>query len=304
MWDWFINFLTAVLAGIQGFVGDWGLAIIVLTVIVRLALTPLQTKSVKSTAGMQVMQPRIQEIQEKYANDPQRLQEETMKVYSEMKVNPLMGCLPLLIQMPIFFALFAVIKNVPADASFFGILPSISVSVADMLSQGGFVAALPYIIMDILFGVLTFIPMVMNSDNTPEMKAQQMTMGGVMSFMMLWFGWTCPSAVLLYYVSSSIWQVVQQKVVTQRVVEKAKKEAEGERSAILAKAQKESADLISKSRSAIESERSKAMVELSGSVVDLAVEIASKIIGDGLSEQQQRVLAEKYLAEVSAPNGD
>ena len=66
MWDWFINFLTAVLAGIQGFVGDWGLAIIVLTVIVRLALTPLQTKSVKSTAGMQVMQPRIQEIQEKY----------------------------------------------------------------------------------------------------------------------------------------------------------------------------------------------------------------------------------------------
>lgn len=226
MWDWFINFLTAVLAGIQGFVGDWGLAIIVLTVIVRLALTPLQTKSVKSTAGMQVMQPRIQEIQEKYANDPQRLQEETMKVYSEMKVNPLMGCLPLLIQMPIFFALFAVIKNVPADASFFGILPSISVSVADMLTQGGFVAALPYIIMDILFGVLTFIPMVMNSDNTPEMKTQQMTMGGVMSFMMLWFGWTCPSAVLLYYVSSSIWQVVQQKVVTQRVVEKAKKEAE------------------------------------------------------------------------------
>ena len=203
MWDWFINFLTAVLAGIQGFVGDWGLAIIVLTVIVRLALTPLQTKSVKSTAGMQVMQPRIQEIQEKYANDPQRLQEETMKVYSEMKVNPLMGCLPLLIQMPIFFALFAVIKNVPADASFFGFLPSVFVFVADLLSQGSFVAALPYIIMDILFGVLTFIPMVMNSDTNPEMKSQQMTMGGVMSFMMLWFGWTCPSAVLLYYVSSS-----------------------------------------------------------------------------------------------------
>lgn len=90
----------------------------------------------------------------------------------------------------------------------------------------------------------------------------------------------------------------------EEIVASAKKEAEGERAAILAKAQKESAELIAKSRGAIESERHKAMVELSSSVVDLAVEIAAKIIGDGLSEDQQRTLAEKYLAEVSAPNGD
>ena len=90
----------------------------------------------------------------------------------------------------------------------------------------------------------------------------------------------------------------------EEIVAQAKKEAEGERAAILAKAQKESAELIAKSRGAIESERHKAMVELSSSVVDLAVEISAKIIGDGLSEDQQRALAEKYLAEVSAPNGD
>ncbi len=90
----------------------------------------------------------------------------------------------------------------------------------------------------------------------------------------------------------------------EEIVAQAKKEAEDERAAILAKAQKESAELIAKSRGAIESERHKAMVELSSSVVDLAVEIAAKIIGDGLSEDQQRTLAEKYLAEVSAPNGD
>lgn len=227
MWDWFINFLTMVLQGLHGFVGDWGLAVIVLTAIVRLLLTPLQTKSVKSTAGMQVMQPRIQELQEKYADDPQRLQEETMKIYSEMKVNPLMGCLPLLIQMPIFCALFAVIKNVPADACFYGILPSISQSCAGVFGASGFVGALPYIIMDVLFGVLTFVPMMMNLGNsTPEMKNQQMMMGAIMSLMMLWFGWTCPAAVLLYYVTSSLWQVAQQKLVTQRVMEKAKKDAE------------------------------------------------------------------------------
>ena len=226
MWDWFINFLYAVLQGIQGFAGDWGLSVIILTLIVRLILTPLQTKSVKSTAGMQVMQPRIQEIQEKYADDPQRLQEETMKIYSEMHVNPLMGCLPLFLQMPIFFALFTVIKMVPEGSSFFGILPSISESCAAVAAASGIVAALPYVIFDVLFGVLTFVPMMLNAETTPEMKQQQMTMGAVMSIMMLWFGWSCPAAVLLYYVTSSLWQVVQQKFVTQRVMEKARKQAE------------------------------------------------------------------------------
>ncbi len=226
MWDWFINFLTQVLASIQGVVGDWGLAVIVLTIIIRLVLTPLQTKSVKSTAGMQVMQPRIQEIQEKYADDPQRLQEETMKIYSEMNVNPLMGCLPLLLQMPVFFALFTVIKMVPEGSCFYSILPSISDSVSGVLAASGFVGALPYIIMDVLFGVLTFVPMWLNSQTVaPEQRSQQMTMGAVMSVMMLWFGWTCPAAVLLYYVTSSLWQVVQQQLVTKKVMEKAKADA-------------------------------------------------------------------------------
>ncbi|WP_321973602.1 YidC/Oxa1 family membrane protein insertase [Paratractidigestivibacter sp.] len=227
MWDWFINFLYAALQGIQGFVGDWGLSVICLTIVVRLILMPLQTKSVKSTAGMQVMQPRIQEIQEKYADDPQRLQEETMKIYSEMNVNPLMGCLPMLLQMPIFFALFTVIKMVPEGSCFFSILPSISDSVSGVLAASGFVPALPYIIMDVLFGVLTFVPMMMNSQTMdPSQRQQQMIMGAVMSIMMLWFGWTCPAAVLLYYVTSSLWQVVQQQLVTKKVIAKAKADAE------------------------------------------------------------------------------
>lgn len=229
MWDWFINFLTAVLAGIQGVVGDWGLAVIVLTIIIRLLLTPLQTKSVKSTARMQVMQPKLQEIQERYADDPTRQQEEVMKVYSEMKVNPVMGCLPIFLQMPVFFALFTVIKNVPADACFYSILPSISNSVSGVIAESGVVVAIPYIIFDVLFSVLTFVPMVLNAQNqAEEMKKQSLTMGAVMAVMMGWFGWTCPAAVLLYYVTSSIWQVVQQQLVTKKVMEKARAEAEAE----------------------------------------------------------------------------
>lgn len=86
------------------------------------------------------------------------------------------------------------------------------------------------------------------------------------------------------------------------IVAKAKKEAEEVRSAVLAKAQREAADIIAKARGAVDSERHKAMIELSSSVVDLSVEIASKIIGNDLSVEEQRKLAEKYLAEVGAPD--
>ena len=229
MWEWFINFLTWVLAGIQGVVGDWGLAVIILTVIIRLLLTPLMAHSTKSTARMQVMQPKLQEIQERYADDPERQAEELRKVYADMKFNPLGGRLPIFLQMPVFFGLFTVARQVPADASFYNILPSIAQSAQTVLDTSGIMAAAPYILFDVLFGVLTFIPMIMNvSTQSEAQKSQTMIMGGVMALMMLWFGWGVPAAVLLYYVTSSIWQVIQQRVITKRVMDKAKAEAEAE----------------------------------------------------------------------------
>lgn len=90
----------------------------------------------------------------------------------------------------------------------------------------------------------------------------------------------------------------------EKIVSQAKKEAEEERSRVLADAHREATEIVSKSHNAVESERKKAMIELSGQVVDLSVEIASKVIGDNLSEDQQRRLAEKYLMEVSAPHGN
>ena len=117
MWEWFIDFLTQVLAGIEGVVGDWGLAVIILTVIIRLLLTPLMAHSTKSTARMQVMQPKLQEIQERYADDPERQAEELRKMYAEMKFNPLGGCLPIFLQMPVFFGLFTVAREVPPSPS-------------------------------------------------------------------------------------------------------------------------------------------------------------------------------------------
>ena len=114
MWDWIVNILFQILAVIQSFAVDWGLSIIILVLIVRLILTPLLLKSTKSTARMQVLQPKLMEIQERYADDPQRMNEEMQKFYSENKFNPFGGCLPLLIQMPILFALFTLLQNLPS----------------------------------------------------------------------------------------------------------------------------------------------------------------------------------------------
>ena len=214
MWDWIVNILFEVLRLIQGFAGDWGLSIIILVVIIRLLLTPLMLKSTKSTARMQVLQPKMAEIQERYADDPQRQAEEMQKFYSENKFNPFGGCLPLLIQMPILFALFTLLRNLPqyfkgtSVFSFYGIL-------------------IPAMVVLLLFAVLTLIPQLYMSRNQTGEQAQSMRMMAVvMTVMMLWMGWSLPVGVLLYYDVSSLWQTIQQIFITQRVIEKAKAEEE------------------------------------------------------------------------------
>lgn len=233
MWDWIVNILFVVLQFIQQFAVDWGLSIIILVLIVRIILTPLLLKSTKATARMQVLQPKMMEIQEKYADDPQRQAEELQKFYSENKFNPFGGCLPLLIQMPILLALFTLLRDLPkyfpdheGVFSFFNILPDLTASPATSLAEG-FAAGLPYLIALILFSVLTLIPQLMQSRNQTGAQAQSMRMMSVvMTLMMLFVGWGLPAGVLLYYDVSTLWQVVQQLFVTQKVIEKAKAEEE------------------------------------------------------------------------------
>ena len=233
MWDWIVQILFQVLALIQGFAGDWGLSIIILVVIIRLLLTPLMLKSTKSTARMQVLQPKLMEIQQKYADDPQRQAEMMQKFYSENKFNPFGGCLPLLIQMPILIALFTLLRDLPryfdgeASFSFYNILPDLLTSPSQAFASGDLVAAVPYVVALLLFSVLTLIPQLYMSRNQTGAQAQSMKMMSVvMTVMMLFIGWGLPSGVLLYYDVSSAWQVVQQIFVTQKVIEKAKAEEE------------------------------------------------------------------------------
>ena len=212
-------------------IGGFGVGIILLTVLVRLAMWPLGVSQQRSMRTMQMLQPKMKAIQERYKNDPQQMQTKMMEFYKEHKFNPMAGCLPLLIQMPVLFALFTLLRNLPnyfsdGTFSFFNILPDLTTTPSASFADG-FMVALPALVCLILFAVLTLIPQLYMSRNQTGQQAQSMRMMAVvMTVMMLWMGWSLPVGVLLYYDVSSAWQVIQQIFVTQKVIDKAKADEE------------------------------------------------------------------------------
>ena len=141
---------------------DWGLAIILFTIIFRLLIMPLMLSQTKSSFMMQKVQPRLKEIQARYKDDPVRMQEETQKLYADAKFNPLAGCVPMLIQMPIFIALFQVLRNIQTylpkydHFSFYNIVPNLLSTPAEV-SQQGILPFLPYLTLVIIFVGATFL---------------------------------------------------------------------------------------------------------------------------------------------------
>ena len=195
MWDGILNGCASVLYELAKLVGDWGLAIIIVTLIIRLLLFPLQRKQLKSSFQMQQVQPRMQEIQTLYAGDQVKIQQEMQKLYQETGFNPLAGCLPMLIQMPIFIILFQVLRDKigqyaggdPA-ISFYNILPNLTQTVPDAFNQG-VTYAIPYIIFMLLFIGLSIAPMLIQLRQNQQNKSQMTMMLGLMGIM---FG--CPSS--------------------------------------------------------------------------------------------------------------
>ena len=224
IWDTFKDLIMEVLKWLYGYTGDFGWAIIVLTVAIRLALSPLVLKQTRSMYEMQRIQPKIKELQKKYKDDKQKLQEETLKFYQENKVNPFGGCLPMLLQMPIFIALFTVLRNnfpeyletlgpaarVAASSWSIGswnIIPDLTLAPQAVFSDLGVWAAVPYLTLVVLFGLSVWLPQqLMPGEN------QQKQIGMIMAVMMLYFGWISPAGVLLYWVTSSMIGLIQQQL--------------------------------------------------------------------------------------------
>ncbi len=219
MWELFKNWIFDVIQFFYGFCSDWGMAIIIVTVIFRIIISPLMHKQTKSSYQMQKVQPLMQEIQTKYADDPTRMQEEMQKLYAEVKFNPLAGCLPMLLQMPIFIALFQVLREMPTylgtdeGYQFYHLVPNLVTTPADAFGQG-FGPFIPYLILMIIFAGATFLPMILQQKNQPDsaQRKQTLMMSGFMSLFMLWISWGSPAGVLLFWGVSSLIGIAQQQI--------------------------------------------------------------------------------------------
>lgn len=222
MWDVILEAIFSVIEFFNSFCHDWGLAIIVVTIIFRILVAPLMHKQAKSNFQMQKIQPQIQKLQEKYGNDQVRLSQEMQKLYAEAKFNPLMGCLPMLLQMPIFIALFQVLRNIQnyttdTNLSFYGLIPNLTETPSGALGQG-FMAFLPYLILMIIFAGATFFPMIQQQLKNKDSKQRNQTliMGGIMTLFMLWISWGSPAGVLLFWGVSSLIGIGQNQFTLSR----------------------------------------------------------------------------------------
>ncbi len=213
---WLCEALVWSLKALYAVIPNYGVAIILLTLIVRVIFWPLTHKGTESMKRMQEIQPKINELRAKYKDKPQKLQQETMALYKEHKINPLGGCLPMLIQIPVFFALFNVLRSA-IEMRFAPFL-----WVGDLSEAEGLLAGL------LPFGLsLNILPLLMAATQawqqhlTPsggDPSQQKMMM--FMPLIMLLFLYSMPSALVLYWTANQVMMIVQ--LLWQRQRQKAK----------------------------------------------------------------------------------
>jgi len=207
--------LLPLLKFINQFVSNWGLVIIIFTIIIKFALHPLNKQSLKSMKKMQMLQPKIAELKEKYKGDAQKQQQETMKLYSTYGINPMGGCLPLLLQMPILFALWSLL-NVAIDIRQQPFIFWINnLSAPDVLVRLPF--KIPLFGIDIISGLalLMGITMFIQQKMTVKDPTQKATVY-VMPVMFTLFFMALPSGLNLYYFMFNLFSIAQQWYVNHK----------------------------------------------------------------------------------------
>lgn len=205
-WEWFRGLCSAlvwVLNVLHGVVRNYGVAIILLTVIVKFLFWPVTRKSTESMRKMQEIQPLVAKLREKYQGKPQKLQQETMALYREHKVNPMMGCLPMVVQIPVFIALFTVLRSA-VELRFAPFL-----WIRDLSEPENLLA-------DVLPIPLNILPLLMTATTLLQQKLtpsggdpQQQKMMMIMPVFMLFIFYSMPSALVLYWTTSQALAIVQ-----------------------------------------------------------------------------------------------
>jgi len=197
-----------------GFVGNWGVRIILVSIVLKVLLWPLTTKSFSSMQKMQKVQPLMKELQEKYKGDPKRQQEALQKLYREEGVNPLGGCLPLLLQMPVFFALYRVLASAVELRGAPFVLWINDLSRPEILIPfGSKILGLSGLgLLAILMGVAFFVQQKMTS-----VSSQQKGMMYLMPILMTWLFMRFPAGLTLYWFVNNILTIGQQEYIKLRL---------------------------------------------------------------------------------------
>ncbi len=195
LWGYLSLGLIYTMEWAYGLTGHWGLALLLLTLLVRLLLWPLMHHQLKSMAELQRLQPLLQKINEKYKDDPEKRAQATMKLYQEHGVNPMAGCLPLLIQMPILFLLWKVISGYEFGQGFLWI-PDLALPD-------------PLYILPILYMAVTFLSTWMSAHGNKDVIRQSLFMNLIFLFLVLQF----PSGVTLYWIFSTLIGLFQQWLI-------------------------------------------------------------------------------------------
>ena len=202
-WFYFIAIpMLYILNFLNGIFHNYGIAIIILTIIVKVLTLPLTLKSMVSMKEMTKIQPKVLELREKFKNDPAKLNQATMDLYREHKVNPLSGCFPLLLQIPIFFALYkALLLSLELKgAPFFGWIVDLS-------------AKDPYYITPIVMGITMFIQQKMTPTTADPMQQKIfLAMPVIFTFLFINF----QSGLVLYWLTNNVLSIIQQYIINKR----------------------------------------------------------------------------------------
>lgn len=206
---------------------DLGIAIIILTLVLKLLLFPLSRQSIKSQKGLKELQPKLEEIKKKYVNQKDKQAQAMMSLYKENKVNPFSSCLPLLIQLPILIAVFQVFRVGLSDSS----LPVYSFiynpGTLNIMAFGMLDLAKASPILALVTGILQYFQMKAFTTDQPDKKmikqggakdeSMMATMNKQMKFMMpaltVFIGMTLPSGLMLYWLASLLFTILEQKIV-------------------------------------------------------------------------------------------
>lgn len=216
----FSKLLLLLMQYIYGFVGNWGWAIIVMTIIIKLLFWPLTAKASESQKRMQKISAPMKELQEKYKDNPQKMQMEVSKLFRENKVNPAAGCLPIFIQMPIFLGLFFMLRAA-AELRFAEFLWITDLSEPERLLHWGI--NIPFLgeyfnILPILMGITMFVQMSLTPIPTgaDEMQQMQAKMFKFLPFIFLFMLYGFSSGLVLYWTVQNVLSILQTKLVNRK----------------------------------------------------------------------------------------